>query len=150
MLRAPRMCTYAVAQLASAHCSLSPLAYSCRPPPFPRTSAQGRRAQSDCPYLQGSSTPLKPQPHPARSLWRLLFLSGLFTGGLCLQYIYPAAFDPPTVLEALPLPRLMAAGLAVGAGTALSNGCTSGHGICGNARMSPRCAAAPGFFAGMV
>jgi uncharacterized membrane protein YedE/YeeE len=34
------------------------------------------------------------------------------------------------------------AGLLVGFGTRLANGCTSGHGVCGVARLSPRCAAA--------
>jgi uncharacterized membrane protein YedE/YeeE len=38
------------------------------------------------------------------------------------------------------------AGLLVGFGTRLSNGCTSGHGICGIARLSPRSIAATGIF----
>ena len=36
------------------------------------------------------------------------------------------------------LAALIAAGLLVGLGTRLANGCTSGHGVCGNARLSPR------------
>ena len=36
------------------------------------------------------------------------------------------------------LPRVMLAGFLVGVGSSLGNGCTSGHGICGNARLSPR------------
>jgi uncharacterized membrane protein YedE/YeeE len=40
------------------------------------------------------------------------------------------------------LPVVVIAGLVVGYGTRLGNGCTSGHGVCGLARLSPRSAAA--------
>jgi len=44
------------------------------------------------------------------------------------------------------LPVLIAAGLLVGVGTGLGSGCTSGHGVCGLARLSPRSMAATGVF----
>ena len=44
------------------------------------------------------------------------------------------------------LPLLIAGGLLVGFGTRLGNGCTSGHGVCGIARLSPRSLAATGVF----
>jgi hypothetical protein len=43
-------------------------------------------------------------------------------------------------------PTLIVAGLLVGAGTAYGGGCTSGHGICGISRLSPRSVAAVGIF----
>lgn len=47
-----------------------------------------------------------------------------------------------------PLPLLVAGGLLVGFGTRIGNGCTSGHGICGLARLSKRSAAAVAVFMG--
>lgn len=50
-----------------------------------------------------------------------------------------AAWDPLQVVEpSVGMARTVLAGLLVGAGTGLGNGCTSGHGICGNSRFSPR------------
>lgn len=67
--------------------------------------------------------------------WRLAFLGGLAAG--------PVAYLALTGgwLEATPpasLPLAAAAGLLVGVGTRLGSGCTSGHGVCGLARLSPR------------
>jgi uncharacterized membrane protein YedE/YeeE len=45
-----------------------------------------------------------------------------------------------------PWPVLVVAGLLVGYGTQLGNGCTSGHGVCGIARFSPRSIAATAVF----
>lgn len=67
-------------------------------------------------------------------LWRLAFLAGLIVAPLVL-----VTFGTP--LRAPPLPGLsviVVAGLLVGFGTRLGNGCTSGHSICGIARLSPR------------
>ena len=44
----------------------------------------------------------------------------------------------PQITITSSLPLLIAAGLLVGFGTRLGNGCTSGHGVCGLARLSPR------------
>ncbi|KAG8466060.1 hypothetical protein KFE25_005630 [Diacronema lutheri] len=65
---------------------------------------------------------------------RWLFTAGLVAGGLGLQVVYPQAFAP----VALAPWREALAGLAVGLGAGLGNGCTSGHGISGNARLSKR------------
>jgi len=74
---------------------------------------------------------------PAKNdtLWRILFVAGLLTGGLFFCSFAPQAF-------AIELGRstgaLILAGLLVGFGTRLGNGCTSGHGVCGISRFSKR------------
>jgi uncharacterized membrane protein YedE/YeeE len=68
------------------------------------------------------------------SPWRFAFLGGLVASGMM-----DAAWNPTQIPEALPsMSRVILAGLLVGAGSGMGNGCTSGHGICGNARFSPR------------
>ncbi len=75
---------------------------------------------------------------PARA-WRALFLVGLI-GGVAL---YRLAGGPLQEIAPTPsLPYLIGAGLLVGIGTRIGGGCTSGHGICGLARLSPRSIAA--------
>jgi uncharacterized membrane protein YedE/YeeE len=66
--------------------------------------------------------------------FRVWFLSGLLVGALVLLIATPGA------IEQAPrsLPLLAGGGLLVGFGTRLSNGCTSGHGVCGLGRLSPR------------
>lgn len=54
----------------------------------------------------------------------------------------------PEVIVTSSIPLLVAAGLLVGFGTRLGNGCTSGHGVCGMARLSPRSLAATATFMG--
>ena len=66
--------------------------------------------------------------------WRLLFLVGL----IMAPAFYRFFVGPPTVRIQDGLPILMAAGLLVGFGTTLGSGCTSGHGVCGIARLSHR------------
>lgn len=66
--------------------------------------------------------------------WRVSFLLGLVAGGLFLRVVSPGVFSAWT----LPLPWILVSGFLVGVGTRLGNGCTSGHGICGIARLSPR------------
>ncbi|KAI7836953.1 hypothetical protein COHA_009202 [Chlorella ohadii] len=68
--------------------------------------------------------------------WRVAFVVGLLAGGLLLRTLLPTAFE--MFPEAYSLPRAALAGLLVGLGTARGSGCTSGHGICGNARLSLR------------
>jgi uncharacterized membrane protein YedE/YeeE len=73
---------------------------------------------------------------PARGAsWRWAFLAGMLLAGLGLARLWPARFSLPG-LPSLGLAGL--AGLLVGVGTRLGNGCTSGHGVCGIARRSPR------------
>ena len=52
----------------------------------------------------------------------------------------------PEVMVTASIPLLIAAGLLVGFGTRLGSGCTSGHGVCGLARVSPRSVAATAAF----
>jgi uncharacterized protein len=76
---------------------------------------------------------LRPRPHDFG--WRAAFVLGLVLGGLLLFRLLPASFDMAGVPT---LPVIAAAGLLVGFGTRLGSGCTSGHGICGIGRGSPR------------
>ena len=81
---------------------------------------------------------LPPKPATDRS-WRLSFVLGLVLAPLILRMATGASgIGAPAVDYTL----LLAAGLLVGAGTAFGGGCTSGHGICGLARLSPRSAVA--------
>lgn len=75
-------------------------------------------------------------------LWRIVFLAGLLLAAPLGAKILAAA--PPHILSAPP--TLALAGLLVGVGTGLANGCTTGHGICGLARLSPRSLAAVAAF----
>ncbi len=67
--------------------------------------------------------------------WRLAFLAGLLLGGVAAASWGGFPLGPG--LDR-PLPLLAVAGLLVGFGTRLGSGCTSGHGVCGLARLSPR------------
>ena len=67
--------------------------------------------------------------------WRIAFMIGLVTGGAILSFALPSVY-PKTIPELSPL--LLLAGVLVGYGTRLGNGCTSGHGVCGISRFSPR------------
>jgi uncharacterized membrane protein YedE/YeeE len=75
------------------------------------------------------------RPVKADTLWRLCFIGGLLVGGLILGGLLPEAFHFGTIRS---MGALTAAGLLVGFGTRLGNGCTSGHGVCGVARLSVR------------
>lgn len=70
----------------------------------------------------------------AEGAWRRAFLAGLVFGA----FIYALWQDPPPISITSNAPLLAAAGLLVGIGTRLGNGCTSGHGICGIGRLSVR------------
>lgn len=73
--------------------------------------------------------------NPAERNWRVLFLVGLVLGaGAWFVFGNPAL----PARSDFPLLWLVLAGLLVGMGTRLGNGCTSGHGICGLARLSKR------------
>lgn len=67
--------------------------------------------------------------------WRLCFLAGLIGGGAILSQLSPEAFADNLRRSQ---PTLVVAGLLVGFGTRLGNGCTSGHGVCGVGRFSKR------------
>lgn len=70
--------------------------------------------------------------------WRALFVGGLIVGGLLMLLAMPGAFTPSRAGVA----TAAVAGLLVGIGTRVGNGCTSGHGICGISRLAPRSLAA--------
>ena len=70
--------------------------------------------------------------------WRLLFLAGLVIGAFAYATLSGGA---PLVIDAT-LPMLIAGGLITGFGARLGGGCTSGHGVCGLGRLSPRSLAA--------
>jgi uncharacterized membrane protein YedE/YeeE len=76
-------------------------------------------------------------------LWRVAFLAGL-VGGAALWALAGGALPSPRAH--FPAALLVLAGLLVGYGTALGGGCTSGHGVCGLARGSPRSLAATATF----
>jgi uncharacterized membrane protein YedE/YeeE len=61
-----------------------------------------------------------------------------FIVGLPLGTFLAAEFRAPHVAITTSVPLLVVAGLLVGYGTRLGNGCTSGHGVCGVSRLSPR------------
>ncbi|EIV8661699.1 YeeE/YedE family protein [Vibrio parahaemolyticus] len=67
--------------------------------------------------------------------WRLLFAVGMIAGGLISVLMLGVAVPSTANLS---LGMVIAAGLLVGIGTKLGNGCTSGHGICGMGRLSKR------------
>ncbi|HEV2742995.1 MAG TPA: YeeE/YedE thiosulfate transporter family protein [Rubrobacter sp.] len=79
------------------------------------------------------------------ALWRAAFVAGLVLGALA----YVSAADVPGSVIA-PLPAVLAGGLLVGFGTRLGSGCTSGHGLCGMARLSRRSVAATATFFGVA
>jgi uncharacterized membrane protein YedE/YeeE len=75
--------------------------------------------------------------------WRVAFLAGLFLAPLIYRSAV-GAIGPVTVTGSSAV--LVLGGLLVGFGTRLGNGCTSGHGVCGIARLSRRSLAATAVF----
>ena len=75
--------------------------------------------------------------------WRLAFLAGLALAPQIYQSTV-GVIEPVTVRSSSAI--LVLGGLLVGFGTRLGNGCTSGHGVCGIARLSPRSLAATAVF----
>jgi len=70
-----------------------------------------------------------------RGLWRWAFLAGLVASSLVSPFV---GIGPVIPTHQAGLIGLGVAGLLVGLGTRLSNGCTSGHGVCGLSNLSPR------------
>jgi uncharacterized membrane protein YedE/YeeE len=67
--------------------------------------------------------------------WRIAFVLGLLSGGITLYAARPDLFAVTIERSVL---AVVTAGLLVGFGTRLGSGCTSGHGVCGVSRLSPR------------
>jgi uncharacterized membrane protein YedE/YeeE len=100
---------------------------------------------------------------PAQTVvWRGIFLGALIIGALATAYLAPglgiggpagkpAALVSAPAWTAVPTPVwLAAAGLLTGLGTKIGNGCTSGHGVCGLARLSVRSLVAVVVFFGVA
>lgn len=75
------------------------------------------------------------QPDGPEWRWRLGFVAGL-VGGAALAMLI--GYAPSAIAVTGSLPLLIGGGLLVGFGTRLGSGCTSGHGVCGLSRLSPR------------
>lgn len=84
---------------------------------------------------------------PGDRVWRLFFLMGLIIGPWMLVH---AGFEKPagSTVTGTGDAWIAVAGLLVGVGTRWGNGCTSGHGVCGLARLSPRSMVAVAIFMG--
>lgn len=80
--------------------------------------------------INGAISPVK-----GDTAWRWMFVVGLFGGGIVLNILNPKVFAGTLSTD---LSTTVVAGLLVGFGTILGSGCTSGHGVCGISRMSPR------------
>ena len=100
---------------------------------------------------------------PARTvLWRLVFLVALVGGAAGAAWLIPGLgvggpggtaaqlVGPPPGWNISPPIWIAAAGLLIGFGTKLGNGCTSGHGVCGIARLSKRSFVAVAVFFGVA
>ena len=70
---------------------------------------------------------------PGDMAWRAMFIVGLLAGAGFYGLVAPVPIETDASW-----PILIAGGLLVGFGTQLGRGCTSGHGVCGIARLSPR------------
>jgi uncharacterized protein len=81
------------------------------------------------------------------SPWRLAFLVGIPLGVLGVSWVHNMQ---PVVQIDVSTPVVVIGGLLVGFGTRLGSGCTSGHGVSGIARLSPRSLAATATFMGMA
>ena len=82
------------------------------------------------------------RPHKGDVWWRLAFVGGLVAAPLAWAIVAPlpaARIDAGTA-------ALIGAGVLVGVGTRYGSGCTSGHGVCGVSRLSPRSLAATAVF----
>jgi len=100
---------------------------------------------------------------PTRTVvWRIVFLVAMVLGALTASYLVPGLGvggphgAPAELVKApswtgVPTPVwLVAAGILTGLGTKIGNGCTSGHGICGLARLSVRSLVAVAIFFGVA
>ena len=74
------------------------------------------------------------RPEGGGASWRLAFIAGLLLAPAA--YALLSELPVPTIDAGFPL--LVLAGLLVGVGTSYGSGCTSGHGVCGISRLSPR------------
>jgi uncharacterized membrane protein YedE/YeeE len=73
-------------------------------------------------------------PRAGDVAWRLAFIAGLFLA----PKVYATVAPQPSATIDASYPVLIVAGFLVGVGTRYAGGCTSGHGVCGLSRLSPR------------
>jgi uncharacterized membrane protein YedE/YeeE len=76
-------------------------------------------------------------PRKGDIAWRLSFLLGMGAAPLVFAALMPPEFMPVVRIDATE-PLIALAGALVGVGTRYGSGCTSGHGVCGLSRLSPR------------
>lgn len=82
------------------------------------------------------------RPTPGDNFWRIAFIAGLVVA----PAVYGLFYARPNIQINADSAALIIAGLLVGIGTRFGGGCTSGHGVCGISRLSPRSMAATGIF----
>ena len=76
-------------------------------------------------------------PKLGDTFWRVAFLLGLFAAPTVFHAVVPADYITAPRIDATDM-MVVIAGLLVGIGTRYASGCTSGHGVCGLSRLSPR------------
>ena len=76
-------------------------------------------------------------PKLGDTFWRISFLLGLFAAPTVFHAVMPVEWVTAPRIDADVL-SVIGAGLLVGIGTRYASGCTSGHGVCGLSRLSPR------------
>lgn len=86
-------------------------------------------------------------PAPGDAGWRIAFLLGMLAAPATFALLAPPGLIPAPRIDA-GYGAVVAAGLMVGFGTRYGSGCTSGHGVCGLSRLSPRSLVATAAFMG--
>jgi hypothetical protein len=86
-------------------------------------------------------------PKVGDTTWRLAFLLGFAAAPTVFHAMVPAQYITAPRIDASDL-MVVVAGLLVGIGTRYASGCTSGHGVCGLSRLSPRSLVATASFMG--
>jgi len=86
-------------------------------------------------------------PKVGDTIWRIAFLLGFAAAPTVFHALVPAQYIVAPSIDATEL-MVVVAGLLVGVGTRYASGCTSGHGVCGLSRLSPRSLVATASFMG--
>ena len=86
-------------------------------------------------------------PKMGDTFWRISFLLGFAAAPTVFHAVVPAQYITAPRIDATDL-MVVIAGLLVGVGTRYASGCTSGHGVCGLSRLSPRSLVATASFMG--
>jgi uncharacterized membrane protein YedE/YeeE len=86
-------------------------------------------------------------PKVGDTTWRIAFLLGFAAAPTVFHAVVPARYITAPRIDASEL-MVVVAGLLVGIGTRYASGCTSGHGVCGLSRLSPRSLVATASFMG--